>query len=267
MVFSLEFLDLVQKILDDEPGHNHGGYPEMNILGYSDGGVVDLIGDEDPTDEDIGVSVSLGDEIFLEGKKFQESNIDDSDNTRDGGKTAGKITVVILVRDRCPRGKGCDLQVLVEHFNPVDDNTGVLEYLLESGVIAINFSLGISLGSVFLLGLSAFSMVAAYASKAAVIPSVISCRMAASVIVGAADVDSDGGVVDLIGDEDPTDGDIGVSVSLGDEIFSEGKESRESNIDDSDNTGDGGKTAGRAIITWGGGIASLISESEGMIVE
>ncbi|GJT11439.1 retrovirus-related pol polyprotein from transposon TNT 1-94 [Tanacetum coccineum] len=34
----------------------------------------------------------------------------------------------------------------------------------------------------------------------------------------------------------------------------------------SDNTRDGGKTAGRAIITWGGGIASLISESEGTIV-
>ncbi|GKA04415.1 hypothetical protein Tco_0677196, partial [Tanacetum coccineum] len=45
--------------------------------------------------------------------------------------------------------------------------------------------------------------------------------------------------VDLTGDEDPTDkdGDIGVSVSLGDEIFSEGKKSRESNIGDSDNTG------------------------------
>ncbi|GJX12810.1 hypothetical protein Tco_0204568 [Tanacetum coccineum] len=38
MVFSLEFLDLVQKILDDELGHNHG--------------VVDLTGDEDLTDED-----------------------------------------------------------------------------------------------------------------------------------------------------------------------------------------------------------------------
>ncbi|GJV79826.1 hypothetical protein Tco_1515696 [Tanacetum coccineum] len=78
-----------------------------------------------------------------------------------------------------------------------------------------------------------------------------------------------GGVVDLTGDEDPTDedGDIGVSVSLGDEIFLEGKKSQESNIGDSDNTGDGGKIAGRAIITWGGGIASLISESEGTIVE
>ncbi|GJU37608.1 hypothetical protein Tco_1185962 [Tanacetum coccineum] len=40
-------------------------------------------------------------------------------------------------------------------------------------------------------------------------------------------VKSGGGVVDLTGDEDPTDedGDIGVSVSLGDEIFSEEKES------------------------------------------
>ncbi|GJT55708.1 hypothetical protein Tco_0990762, partial [Tanacetum coccineum] len=82
------------------------------------------------------------------------------------------------------------------------------------------------------------------------------------------DIQSGGGVVDLTGDEDPTDedGDIGVSVSLGDEIFLEGKKSQESNIGDSDNTGDGGKTAGRAIITWGGGIASLISESEGTIL-
>ncbi|GJS67409.1 hypothetical protein Tco_0681973 [Tanacetum coccineum] len=88
---------------------------------------------------------------------------------------------------------------------------------------------GISLGPVFLLGLLAFSMAAAYPT-----------------------------------DED---GDIGVSVSLGDEIYSDGKKSQESSIVDSDNTGDGGKTAGRAIITWGGGIAYLISESEGTIVE
>ncbi|GJW34139.1 hypothetical protein Tco_0054171 [Tanacetum coccineum] len=80
---------------------------------------------------------------------------------------------------------------------------------------------------------------------------------------------SDDDVVDLTGDEDPTneDGDIGVSVSLGDEIFSEGKKSQKSSIGDSDNTGDGGKTASRAIITWGGGIAYLISESKGTIVE
>nr|GFA13334.1 hypothetical protein [Tanacetum cinerariifolium] len=73
-----------------------------------------------------------------------------------------------------------------------------------------------------------------------------------------------GDVVDLTGDEDPTDedgdtgmGDLtGVSVFLGGEIFSKEKKSRESNIGGSDNTGDRGKTAGRAIIAWGGGIAS-----------
>nr|GEU29621.1 hypothetical protein [Tanacetum cinerariifolium] len=75
---------------------------------------------------------------------------------------------------------------------------------------------------------------------------------------------SDGDVVDLTSDEDPTDEDgdtrmgdlIGVSVSLYGEIFSGEKKSRESNIGDSDNTGDRGKTTGRAIIAWGGGIAS-----------
>ncbi|GKF03809.1 hypothetical protein Tco_0034477, partial [Tanacetum coccineum] len=43
---------------------------------------------------------------------------------------------------------------------------------------------------------------------------------------------SGGGVVDLIGDEDSADedGDIGVSVSSGDEIFSGGKKSQKSNI-------------------------------------
>ncbi|GKF22954.1 hypothetical protein Tco_0075276, partial [Tanacetum coccineum] len=63
----------------------------------SSGGVVDLNGDEDPTDEDgdigmgdsTGVSVSLGGEIFLGGKKCWESNISDSDNTGDRGKIVG----------------------------------------------------------------------------------------------------------------------------------------------------------------------------------
>ncbi|GJY60392.1 hypothetical protein Tco_0461049 [Tanacetum coccineum] len=80
MVFSLEFLDLVQKILDDEPGHNHG--------------VVDLTGDEDLTDEDgdtgmgdsTGVSVSLGGEISSGGKKSRESNIC-------GGTIAGRAII------------------------------------------------------------------------------------------------------------------------------------------------------------------------------
>ncbi|GJS05358.1 hypothetical protein Tco_0321866 [Tanacetum coccineum] len=76
--------------------------------------------------------------------------------------------------------------------------------------------------------------------------------------IGGLDRMSGDDVVDLTGDEDPIDedGDIGVSVSLGDEIYSEGKKSRESSIGDSDNSGDGGKIAGRAIMTWGGGITS-----------
>nr|GEU93499.1 ribonuclease H-like domain-containing protein [Tanacetum cinerariifolium] len=47
----------------------------------------------------------------------------------------------------------------------------------------------------------------------------------------------------------------GVSVSLG-EIFLKRNKSWESNIGDSDNTGDGGKIAGRAITTWGGEMVS-----------
>nr|GEY66722.1 hypothetical protein [Tanacetum cinerariifolium] len=48
---------------------------------------------------------------------------------------------------------------------------------------------GISLGPVFLLGLLSVSMAAAYAFRAATTPSVISCRMVASVIAGVVDVD------------------------------------------------------------------------------
>nr|GEX35734.1 hypothetical protein [Tanacetum cinerariifolium] len=65
----------------------------LGCTGVSCGGgdVVDLTGDEDPTDEDgdtgmgdlIGVSVSLGGEIFSKEKKSRESNIGGSDNTGD----------------------------------------------------------------------------------------------------------------------------------------------------------------------------------------
>nr|GEX73937.1 hypothetical protein [Tanacetum cinerariifolium] len=48
----------------------------------------------------------------------------------------------------------------------------------------------------------------------------------------------------------------GVSVSLSSERFSGEKKSPESNIGGSDNNGDIGKTVGRAIIDWGGQIAS-----------
>nr|GEU96669.1 reverse transcriptase domain-containing protein [Tanacetum cinerariifolium] len=105
--------------------------------------VVDLTGDEDPSDEDggtrmddsTGVSVSLG-EISLEGNKSWESNI--------GKKTSmskrylvksfeesvemlpRKITVVILVRDRCPRRKAVPLDGL--HF---DDKLHFVEEPME----------------------------------------------------------------------------------------------------------------------------------------
>ncbi|GJV07549.1 hypothetical protein Tco_1345205 [Tanacetum coccineum] len=86
-------------LFDNDPSERTGTMdPKTSIFlqtSKSSSGVVDLTGDEDPTDEDgdIGVSVSLGDEIFLEEKKSQESNIGDSDNTRDGGKTAGRAII------------------------------------------------------------------------------------------------------------------------------------------------------------------------------
>nr|GEV43228.1 hypothetical protein [Tanacetum cinerariifolium] len=133
----------------------------------------------------------------------------------------------------------------------------VFYYLLHQSLgYGNSFFQGVSLGPGFLLGLSAFAMAVACASRTAATSFVISCQMAASVIAGVADADSSGDIVNLIGDEDPTDedGDTEVSVSLG-EISLEGKKSWDSNISDSYNTGDGGKTAGIAIITWGGEIA------------
>ncbi|GJZ93403.1 hypothetical protein Tco_0665468 [Tanacetum coccineum] len=82
------------------------------------------------------------------------------------------------------------------------------------------------------------------------------------------------GCVDLTSDEDPTDkdGDIGmgdstgVSASLGGEIFSGGKKCQESNIGDSDNTGDGGKIVGGAIGACGG-IGERASEAKRSLVK
>ncbi|GKB85468.1 hypothetical protein Tco_0957740 [Tanacetum coccineum] len=71
-------------------------------------GCVDLTGDEDPTDEDgdigmgysTGVSVSLGGEIFSGGKKCQELNIGDGDNTGDGGKIVGGVERIFKKRTK-----------------------------------------------------------------------------------------------------------------------------------------------------------------------
>ncbi|GJY43011.1 hypothetical protein Tco_0431224 [Tanacetum coccineum] len=80
-------------------------------------GCVDLTGDEDPTDEDgdigmgdsTGISASLGGEIFSRRKKYQESNIGNSDNTKDGGKIVGgsnKAFCVTLVEEQMSLWKG-----------------------------------------------------------------------------------------------------------------------------------------------------------------
>nr|GEY11475.1 hypothetical protein [Tanacetum cinerariifolium] len=57
----------------------------------SGGGVVDLTGDEDPTNEDrdIGMGDSTEVLVSLGGGISQESNIGDSDNTGDGGTIVG----------------------------------------------------------------------------------------------------------------------------------------------------------------------------------
>nr|GEX66867.1 hypothetical protein [Tanacetum cinerariifolium] len=67
---------------------------------------------------------------------------------------------------------------------------GVVIVVASIGVVVVVMTIGIVMvDGVFLLGLSAFAMAAACASRAAATPSVISCQMVASVIVGVADVD------------------------------------------------------------------------------
>ncbi|GJS75961.1 hypothetical protein Tco_0725842 [Tanacetum coccineum] len=75
---------------------------------------IELTNDEDPTDEDgdigigdsTGVQASLGGEIFSGGKKCQESNIGDSDNTRDGGKlVSGAIRACSGIGERDSEAK------------------------------------------------------------------------------------------------------------------------------------------------------------------
>nr|GEY82886.1 hypothetical protein [Tanacetum cinerariifolium] len=80
------------------------------------------------------------------------------------------------------------------------------------------------------------------------------------------------GQVDLTGDEDPSDEDrgtrmgdsTGVLVSLG-EISLKGNKSWESNIGDSDNTGDGDKIAGKKTSMSKGYLVKLFEESGEML--
>ncbi|GJY92818.1 hypothetical protein Tco_0508600 [Tanacetum coccineum] len=156
-------------------------------------------------------------------------------------------------------------------FNP--DNLSSVQLLQENtDSVRSNQRIRVPAGPVFLLGLLVLAIVAAYASRATATLSSTSFLMAAGsgVVIFPADVEVAGEthqrgnlvvyVIDLIGDEDPTneDGDIGmgdstrVSVSLGGGISSGGKKYQESNIGDSGNTGDGDKTSGGSIGACGG---------------
>nr|GEU71240.1 zinc finger BED domain-containing protein DAYSLEEPER-like [Tanacetum cinerariifolium] len=110
----------------------------------------------------------------------------------------------------------------------------------------LEFNPGACLGFLFVLPI--FSMLAACASRAAATRSTIRTGLLPSghdtihnELSNSTKIDSSkrySGVVDLTGDKDPSDEDGGF------------------NIGDSDNTGDGGKIAGREITSWGGGMVS-----------
>nr|GEW04253.1 hypothetical protein [Tanacetum cinerariifolium] len=87
----------------------------------------------DNEDEDIrmsdstGVSASLDGEIFSRGKKCQESNIGDSDNTRDGGKIVGGAI------GSCSRGIGLPPKVyaLVSNHKVTKELWEIIQLLMQ----------------------------------------------------------------------------------------------------------------------------------------
>ncbi|GJU29585.1 hypothetical protein Tco_1173174 [Tanacetum coccineum] len=89
-----EDVDDITEILEFKASRDRHGDNEIRDSIRGVVFLVNLTDDDDPTDEDgdvevgdlTGVLVSLGDKISSGGKKSRESNIDDSDNTRDGGK-------------------------------------------------------------------------------------------------------------------------------------------------------------------------------------
>ncbi|GJX24187.1 hypothetical protein Tco_0228632 [Tanacetum coccineum] len=181
---------------------------------------VDLTSDEDLTDEDgdirMGdstcVSASLGGEIF----SSRESNIGESDNTRDGGKTADsedKRSLVKSSEKRCFLVKPENSLIKPGYSHENVDNYYGKQY-----------------GKQYYHGeqLNASLMVSGLHCYTPVIGNI-------TVVILVKDR-CPRGKVDLTGDEDLTDedGDIrmgdstGVSTSLGGEIFSGGKKSWES---------------------------------------
>ncbi|GJT69357.1 hypothetical protein Tco_1028643 [Tanacetum coccineum] len=112
--------------------------------------------------------------------------------------------------------------------------------------------IGVPVGPVFLLGLLALAIVAAYAFRAEEMPSIINCWMAAKVMAGVSDVD----VLLGDGDNDANDGDDDErEISWYYETISSSgtKKYRGSNSSDGGNTGDGVKIAG-GVIGSGDGI-------------
>nr|GEV26571.1 hypothetical protein [Tanacetum cinerariifolium] len=148
-------------------------------------------------------------------------------------------------------GLGYDVQVNESEVldNVVDSVSDSRESDEDDNQVNDRFKTGVYLGLRFLF---VSLVLIACVSRAAAMPSVISRWMVARIMAGVSDVDVllggilligdivSGDIVNLIGDEDPTDedGDTEVSVSLS-EISLEGKKSWESDIDDCHNTRDG----------------------------
>nr|GEX43256.1 hypothetical protein [Tanacetum cinerariifolium] len=188
-----------------------------------------------------------------------------------------KITVVILVRDRCPRGKvPGPMTHLVTSLTPDSANSCVMQgasytqrkismvlfvlpYVLLLVLIVVTIMIVVVISIVFVVTIVRVVVV--------VVGSIVSSINKLSLVISSSNAISnqlpDGSLshnwccgFDLTGDEDPSDEDggtgmgdsTGVSVSLG-EISLEGNTYWESNIGESDNTKDGGKIAGRAITT------------------
>ncbi|GJY68443.1 ribonuclease H-like domain-containing protein [Tanacetum coccineum] len=140
-----------------------------------------------------------------------------------------EITVVILVRDICPRGKGN----LPRHDKLQTLIAGCFPWLVLCFCSSWSDDPPFPLVPVFLLVLSVFAMLAACAFRAEKMPSLISCRMAAKVMAG---------VLDVIEEED------GEWICfLGGSSSSGTKKYQGSNSSDGGNTRDGVKIAGGVI--------------------
>nr|GEW39866.1 integrase, catalytic region, zinc finger, CCHC-type, peptidase aspartic, catalytic [Tanacetum cinerariifolium] len=180
------------------------------VDGDYSGDIVDLIGDEDPTDEDgdTEVSMSLG-EISSEGKKSWESDIGDCDNTRDGvlGQMTYPVTNLILDRARSYVTQGASFTQGMVSSILIDGNIspkGFLLLILLLVVIIVTVVIVVVILIVVVViirvvvvmdGVSSilkllFVIIVTFPSTLLVaMPSVISHWMVARVMAGVSDVD------------------------------------------------------------------------------